>query len=109
MTPRSSLRLEQPTTDLMRALPLLVIACLLFITAARAAEPPVRDGLWLWLDASAQRDARQSASFPGTGHLQPVDFLLDTSGHQRRARQLAPDHRPVLHSDGEAAFLKFDG
>ena len=81
----------------------------MFLTAARAADPPVRDGLWLWLDAAAQREARQSASFPGTGHLQPVDFFLDTSGHNRRARQLAPDRRPVLHSDGETAFLKFDG
>ena len=93
----------------MRPLWPLIAACVLFLTAARAAEPPVHDGLWLWLDAAAQREARQSASFPGTGHLQPVDFLLDTSGHNRRARQLAPDRRPVLHSDGEAAFLKFDG
>jgi hypothetical protein len=104
-----SLRLEQATTDPMRPLPPLITACLLFVTVARAAEPPVRDGLWLWLDASAQRDARQSASLPGTGHLQPLDFLVDTSGHQRRARQLGPDSRPVFHSDGEAAFIKFDG
>ncbi len=109
MIARLSLRLEQPATDLMRLLPSLVTACLLFVITARAAEPPVRDGLWLWLDASAQRAARQSASFPGTGHLQPIDFLLDTSGHQRRARQLGPENRPLFHSDGEAAFIKFDG
>jgi putative heme-binding domain-containing protein len=69
----------------------------------------VRDGVWLWLDASAQRSARQSAGLPSIGHLQPVDSLLDASGNQRHARQLAPDRRPAFHSDGEVAFLKFDG
>jgi len=85
--------------------------CVLLLLAplCRAAEPPVRDGLWLWLDASEQRAAGQSASLPGVANLQPVDLLLDISGHRRHVSQLAPDRRPIFHSDGEVAFLKFDG
>src|SRR4051812_2437009 len=76
---------------------------------AVGAEPPVREGLVLWLDASGQREARQKESLPSIGNQQPVDILLDTSGHRRQAIQPVPDRRPILSSDGEAAYLKFDG
>jgi len=86
-------------------LSLLVLAT----SSAPGAEPPVREGLVLWLDASAQREARQASSLPAIGNQQPVDLLLDTSGHVRWAAQPVADRRPVLISDGEAAYLKFDG
>src|SRR5688572_7662780 len=114
---RNSLRALQMSDSLrkcqrlacMRLLQTLITTFALSVTSVRAAQPPVRDGVWLWLDASAQRSARQSAGLPSIGHLQPVDFLVDGSGNQRHARQLAADRRPAFHSDGEVAFLKFDG
>lgn len=77
--------------------------------AALAAEAPVRDGLILWLDAAAQSAVRQSASVPPIGHLQPVDFLLDSSPNSRLAVQPVAERRPILISDGTTAYLKFDG
>src|SRR5688572_23458232 len=73
------------------------------------AEPPVREGLVLWLDASAQVSARQAAALPPTRNLQPVDLLLDASGQSRNAIQPAAESRPKLITDGEVAYLQFDG
>lgn len=83
--------------------------CVAFASVLHAAEPPVRDGLVLWLDAAAQGAARQAASLPPIRSQQPVDILLDSSGHTRQAVQPAADRRPLYVTDGEAAFLKFDG
>lgn len=77
--------------------------------ATHAAEPPVRDGLVLWLDASSQRPARQAASVPPLGNGQPVDILLDQSGRGRQALQHSPERRPKFISDGTTALLAFDG
>ncbi|RYD39397.1 MAG: hypothetical protein EOP83_36845, partial [Verrucomicrobiaceae bacterium] len=82
---------------------------LLLAIAAQSAEPPVHDGLALWFDAAAQREARQAASLPSAGNNRPVDILLDTSGRSRQAVQPVPDRRPVLETDGEVAYLNFDG
>jgi putative heme-binding domain-containing protein len=76
---------------------------------ALAADPPVRNGLVLWLDASAQSAARQAAALPALGRLQPVDLLLDTSGTARNAVQPLANSRPTYISDGEVGYLKFDG
>ncbi|HKQ39877.1 MAG TPA: ThuA domain-containing protein [Verrucomicrobiae bacterium] len=79
-----------------------LVRVLLFVflsNAADAAEPPVRDGLILWVDAATQ----------GTYSQQPVDTVTDSSPRGLRGFQLAPEHRPVGISDGQAAYFKFDG
>lgn len=82
---------------------------LLTAATVMAAELPVRDGLILRLEASAQAGARQSASLPPLRSLGPVDFLLDGSGAQRKVMQLVPERRPIFFSDANAAYLRFDG
>ncbi|HTD65908.1 MAG TPA: ThuA domain-containing protein [Candidatus Limnocylindria bacterium] len=74
-----------------------------------ASEPPVRDGLVLRFDASSQAASRQNASLPSVRHLQPMDLLLDASTNARMATQTSAERRPVFISDGQAAYLKFDG
>src|SRR5688572_17283216 len=71
----------------------------LLVNIAPAAEMPVRNGLVLHVDAAAQGSARQ----------RPVDVAVDTSARGLRGWQLAAERRPVLISDGTAAYLKFDG
>src|SRR5688572_19446021 len=82
---------------------------LLTAATVMAAELPVRDGLILQLEASAQAGARQSASLPPLRSFGPVDFLLDGSEGQREVLQLVPERRPIFFSDANAAYLKFDG
>jgi putative heme-binding domain-containing protein len=91
--------------------PLFRIAIVAFLvsTLMEAAEPPVKEGLVLWLDASAQGPARQAAALPPIRHLQPIDLLLDSSGLSRHAVQLSADRRPQFTSDSEVAYLLFDG
>jgi hypothetical protein len=79
------------------------------IVCASGAELPVRDGLVLWLDVSAQVAARQTASLPPIRNLQPVDLLLDSSGQSRNASQPVAERRPQFISDGDVAYLQFDG
>lgn len=74
-----------------------------------AAEPPVKDGLVLWLDAEAQADLRRAQSLPAISHLGPVDMILDGSGKGRHALQMTAERRPMGVSDGETSFWKFDG
>jgi putative heme-binding domain-containing protein len=88
---------------------LFAAAVLLVTFSMRAGELPVRDGLVLWLDASAQPAARAQASLPAIGHLRPLDFLLDHSGTGRVAVQPIPERRPVFISDGKTAYLEFNG
>ncbi len=89
------------------------LLCTLIASAAvipiRAAEPPVKEGLALWLDASAQGELRRAQSFPPIGTLSPVDIVLDGSGKGRTAMQLTAALRPTLMTDGECAYWKFDG
>lgn len=85
------------------------IGAIALAAATHAAEPPVRDGLVLWLDAGSQRPARQAASLPPLGNAQPVDILLDQSGRGRQALQHSAERRPKFISDGTTAFLAFDG
>jgi putative heme-binding domain-containing protein len=88
---------------------LLIFSSLAISPAILGAELPVRDGLALWLNASAQPEIRRTASLPPIGNLQPVDVALDGSGNSRQASQLIGDRRPIYQSDGEAAYWKFDG
>lgn len=74
-----------------------------------SAEPPVRDGLILWIDAAAQPEARKKLSLPVLRRSQPLDMLVDTSTNARMAMQSLAEMRPAFVSDGEAAYLKFDG
>ncbi len=86
--------------------------------AAQAATPaapwsdqdlPIREGIALWLDASAQPAARKAAGFRPLPPNGGVDFWLDGSSHQRHLTQRLTDHRPTFHPVGESAFLRFDG
>jgi putative heme-binding domain-containing protein len=77
--------------------------------ATQAAQPPVQSGLVLWLDASAQPAARQKASLPGIGNLQPVDIFLDSSTNAWRSIQPAAERRPIFVSRSDATYLQFDG
>ncbi|MGI8603565.1 MAG: ThuA domain-containing protein [Verrucomicrobiales bacterium] len=77
--------------------------------AVDATPAAVREGLVLWLDASAQGGARQAGSLPPLHNQQAADIFLDSSGTGRQAVQPVADRRPVFVSDGAAAYLKFDG
>ena len=92
--------------------PFIAIGISIGLTAAAAVQAedlPTRDGLLMWIDVSQQAAARKSASLPPIGPLQPIDFLIDSSGNRRNATQLLPEKRPIFLSDGEAACLKLDG
>src|SRR4051812_15066759 len=89
--------------------PLNLILLLLVSASISAAEAPMTDGLFFHLDSAAQREARRAASLPPFGNSQPVDFVLDTSTNNSLSFQPVPERRPVFISDGEAAYLKFDG
>ena len=91
----------------MKRLPFLLS---LFVAAvASAGEPPVKDGLVLWLDAAAQPAAARAASLPVLAPLQPVDIFVDGGSSARQAVQPVAERRPIFISDGETAYLKFDG
>src|SRR5262245_32546524 len=70
-----------------------------FVDVALAADPSVRDGVILWVDASAQ----------GIRGQQPVDAVIDASPRGLRGFQLVPERRPTVVTDGETAYFKFDG
>ncbi|CAN5381826.1 hypothetical protein BH23VER1_BH23VER1_28200 [soil metagenome] len=91
--------------------PLALLAALLAAVTPSPAEDtfPPRDGLVLWLDASAQARARQAASFPPLLPAQGLDALLDTSPSSRHFFQPLPERRPRFVTDGTTAFLRFDG
>lgn len=74
-----------------------------------AGELPIRDGLIMHAEAAAQPSARRRADLPPIGNLQPVDFLIADSSNKVLFSQPSPERRPMLVSDGESAYLKFDG
>src|SRR5262245_8156433 len=89
----------------------------LSIAPSRSTEPwtdkrlpdPARDGLLLWLDASAQNFARQSLKQPPLNALSPVDACYDGSGKKWHLTQDQKDFRPNLQLMGEVAAMRFDG
>ncbi len=90
----------------MRIIPLFFC---LALTSANAVEPPVKEGLVLWLDASAQNALRQAASVPALSNLQHADAWLDSTGSGQQALQPASGGRPIFMQSENAAFFRFDG
>src|SRR5690242_15017220 len=84
---------------LMRLLSTFVLSVL--CVPLHAAEPwadaklPVKDGLEVWLDASAQNAARTARRLPLLADGQ-IESWLDGSGNRRDVRQPLPDSRPKL-------------
>src|SRR5688572_26244327 len=91
----------------MKAAFLIVLA--LSTSLTHAAEPPVKDGLLLHLNAASQRSLRQAAGLPGIGNSSPVDRWLDESGGARFLTQPFATSRPVFRADDQEAFIRFDG
>ena len=87
---------------------LLFLGCLT-ATNAVAVDPPVRNGLVLWLDASAQKTLRQAAAMPALGTLQHADTWLDSSDAGYQAVQPVAGGRPVFMQAENAAFFRLDG
>src|SRR6266850_1175417 len=100
---------ESPRSGSVAATAILVISLLWIASRAGAAELPVRQGLVIAIDASAQAGVRREASLPPIGNLQPVDFVLDSANGEGRLAQPIAERRPVFYSDGEAAYFNFDG
>ena len=67
---------------------LTLLFSVLLANAGLAAEPPVCEGLVLWVDASAQ----------GLRGQQPVDAVIDSSKRALRGFQLVPERRPMMVS-----------
>lgn len=105
------LMIELPPCPLRRATAILGLISFLNIAGLRGelAEPPVADGLALWLDASAQQAARQAASLPPITNQQPTDIALDTRTAGGQAMQPVAERRPQFVTSGPAAYWKFDG
>src|SRR5688572_25732095 len=66
---------------------------------------PVNNGLVLWLDASAENNARSSNGVAWVAEGGPLNLWQDASGHGRHLAQLIPNARPRLlrTSDGVTA------
>ncbi len=100
----------------MRCWPSMVLASILLIPSlARPAEPwadpaaPAIPGLLLWLDASRQPAAWQTA---GKGALlsgQALDTCYDASGQRVHLRQLVANAQPRFVAAQGRAALRFDG
>ncbi|HEY0548069.1 MAG TPA: hypothetical protein VGF13_00625, partial [Verrucomicrobiae bacterium] len=90
---------------------IISLLCFVSILAGHVAgaEPAVRDGLILWLDAGEQSVLRQKSLLPPMRNLQPVDLLLDASTNGGDAVQFVAERRPVFVSESKSAYLKFDG
>ncbi|HUF60686.1 MAG TPA: hypothetical protein VMN36_01305 [Verrucomicrobiales bacterium] len=96
----------------MRIKILLAVIVLTHMSLAQgipADELPVRDHLILWIDASGQAAARRTASLPPILPQRGLDTLLDRSGNRRNFLQPLAERRPLAITDGETAFLRFDG
>ncbi|MBL9125720.1 MAG: hypothetical protein JNG90_18920, partial [Planctomycetaceae bacterium] len=83
--------------------------------SALAVEPwangklPVRAGLVVWLDPSAEKQARQQRELPALADADPVAILHDASGNRHDVVQENPPARPRIRIDGRRAFVQFDG
>ena len=85
------------------------------ISEGKALEPwadsklPVKDGLELWLDATAQNAARNDRKLPLLTPDRAGDFWFDGSGKGRHVSQRVPDARPHFRQAGATAAFRFDG
>lgn len=100
-----------PKTPTMNKYTLSLLTLVLFspVLVAGAYEPPISDGLAVFLDASRQTRVRQAASLPPLKSGAPLDRWLDGRAGAATARQFAPDSRPVFHSGSGEATVRFDG
>src|SRR5688572_18104398 len=78
---------------------------LMFQPAVTAANA---NGLILSFDAAEQARLRATNGVPALGRFQPIDLVFD-SVRGEVAVQSAPERRPVLVGDENAAFFRFDG
>jgi putative heme-binding domain-containing protein len=69
----------------------------------------VRDGLVVWLDASAQPAARKANGSPPLVSGQAIDQWLDASGHARHVRQQNAADHPSFRAEGPLGFVRFSG
>ncbi len=74
-----------------------------------AAGAPVRDGLWLYLDAARETGARQAAALPSIGNGSPVDRWQNLVVGEAGVVQSWAPSRPVFRRDETEAFVRFDG
>ena len=83
--------------------------CLFILGCAMSTHGEVvQEGLIFSVSASDQASLRGARSQPALGHFQPVDLFFDSAKKQVFTQPL-PERRPTFVSDGETAFLKFDG
>src|SRR5215204_1088736 len=82
--------------------------CASLLLFAPAIAAPSSDGLILSFDASEQARLRATNGVPALGRFQPVDLVID-SARGETAFQSAPERRPILVGDENAAFFRFDG
>ncbi len=79
--------------------------------AEQWADPnlSVHKGLDIWLDASRQNAARQSAKQPEILSGTPVGLWLDGSGNRRHLVQKIEVSRPSFYTETGYAAMRFDG
>ena len=85
------------------------LALLLVATACCSAEVPVKDGLWLHLDAGGQAALRQTSGLSPISNGRPLDRWLNASGGALFATQPWAGGRPVFRAADTEAFVRFDG
>ena len=76
---------------------------------AQTTKLPIREGLQLWLNASAQRELREVQQLAPVSDGDPLDYWCDGSGHGRNCNQRLPEARPRLRANSSSAFVSFDG
>lgn len=84
-------------------------AARLSISAAEVGEPPVKGGLWLYLDAAREPSMRKAAGLPPVANGLPMERWMDVVGGERAVVQPWAAGRPVYRNDEVEAFVRFDG
>src|SRR5262245_22160525 len=90
---------------------------LLLVASTTRGEPepwgdkrrPATEGLVLWLDASAQAEARKALGKPAVLDGQSLDVWFDASGHGRHLTQPGRDAQPRFEALKGGAAVRFDG
>lgn len=90
----------------MKAAAALLFPLVLTVVPCLAGPQP-----YLHLDAAAQRELRNQSALPPLGPDRAVDMILAPMADGSTAALQSPivAHRPVFHTDGTVAFLRFDG
>ena len=74
-----------------------------------AADMPVKENLFLQLDAANQVSLHKGDGLPPLANGRSLDRWLDESGGRRVAVQPWAGGRPIFRTDGTEAFVRFDG